>query len=108
MMPPLYGRLIARWRHGRWCHLYGKGTCFNSTRGHTGYILVYIKAVAELTLPAYLLHDSVVRVSELLATVLGPVGPSHQLLHHLPDVKQRVVVARRDVLQSESETSCVK
>ena len=40
MMQPLYGRLIARWRHGRWCHRYGKGSCFNSTRGHTGYILV--------------------------------------------------------------------
>ena len=33
-LPPLYGRLIARWRHGRWCHRYGKGSCFNSTRGH--------------------------------------------------------------------------
>ena len=39
MMPPLYGRLIARWRHCRWCHRYGKGSCFNSTH----YILVYFK-----------------------------------------------------------------
>ena len=24
--------LIARWRHGRWCHRRGKGPCFYSTR----------------------------------------------------------------------------
>ena len=29
-----------RWRHGRWCPRYGKGSCFNSTRGHTGSLLV--------------------------------------------------------------------
>ena len=43
MVPPLYGRLIARWRHGIWCHRYGKGSCFNSTRGHTGSLLVFTK-----------------------------------------------------------------
>ena len=43
MIPPLYGRLIARWRHGRWLHRYGKGSCFNSTRGHTGSLLVITK-----------------------------------------------------------------
>ena len=41
MVPPLYGRLIARWRHGRWRHRYGNGSCFNSTRGHTCSLLVY-------------------------------------------------------------------
>ena len=40
MVPPLYGRLIARWRHGRWCHRCGKGPCFYSTRGPTGSLLV--------------------------------------------------------------------
>ena len=40
MSPPLYGRLIARWRHGRWCHRCGKGPCFYSTHGHKGYILI--------------------------------------------------------------------
>ena len=44
MVPPLYGRLIARWRHGRWCHRYGNGSCFNSTRGHMGSLLVYTEA----------------------------------------------------------------
>ena len=39
MVSPLYGRLIARWRHDRWCHRYGKGSCFNSTLGHTGSLL---------------------------------------------------------------------
>ena len=43
MTPPLCSRLIARSRHGRWCHRYGKGFCFNSTGGHTGYILVMPK-----------------------------------------------------------------
>ena len=32
--PPPYGRLIARWRHGRWCHHCGKGPCFYSNRAH--------------------------------------------------------------------------
>ena len=40
MVPPLYGILIARWRHGRWCHLCGKGPCLYSTRGPTGSLLV--------------------------------------------------------------------
>ena len=40
MSPPLYGRLIATWRHGRWCHCCGKGPCFYSTRGPTGSLLV--------------------------------------------------------------------
>ena len=40
MVPPLYGRLIGRWRHGKWCHLCGKGLCFHSTRGPTGSLLV--------------------------------------------------------------------
>ena len=40
MVPPLYDRLIARWRHGRWCHRYGKDSCINSTRGYTGSLLV--------------------------------------------------------------------
>ena len=48
MSPPLYGRLIARWRHGRWCHRCGKGPCFYSTRGPTGSLLV----VAMFSLPA--------------------------------------------------------
>ena len=36
----LYGRLIARWRHSRWCYHCGKGPCFYSTRGPTGSLLV--------------------------------------------------------------------
>ena len=40
MSPLLYGRLIARWRHGRWCHRCEKGPCFYSTRVPTGCLLV--------------------------------------------------------------------
>ena len=34
------GRLIARWRHDRLCHRYGKGSCFNSTCEHIGSLPV--------------------------------------------------------------------
>ena len=43
IVPPLYGRLIARWRHGRWCHRCGKEPCFYPTRGPTGSLLVMSK-----------------------------------------------------------------
>ena len=36
MSPPLYGRLIGRWRHR--C---GKGPCFYSTRVPTGSLLAF-------------------------------------------------------------------
>ena len=42
LSPPLYGRLIARWRHGRWCHRCGKGPGFYSTRGPTGALVLLI------------------------------------------------------------------
>ena len=46
MVPPLYCRLIARWRHGRWCLRCGKGPYFYSTRGPTGSLLVITEVSA--------------------------------------------------------------
>ena len=44
MSAPLSGTLIiARWRHGRWCHRCGKGPCLYSTRVPTGSLLVIPK-----------------------------------------------------------------
>ena len=41
MVPPLYGRLIARWRHG---------TCFYLTRGPTGSLLVFLYSAVSSAL----------------------------------------------------------
>ena len=44
----LYGRLIARWRHGRWYHRRGKGHYFYPTRVATGSLLVNTKKQQRL------------------------------------------------------------